>query len=377
MIRNAMLLGGGTAKEPFSNEVQFTTAGLTTFTVPRGVTELKALVIGGGGLPSGRTGGKGGGVISGTFNVTPGDVLQINVGAVGTNSSSIYYLNSDNILVALGGTASQRGATQAHSKVTILSNYNATNLPSYTGRGCTSFRDMADDKWLYHAKFYGDDWEGEVPWSVQPGFGADGVGGAGGGSTSGSNGKKGTDGERGGSFGGGGGGGGGSAYTTGNDASAGNNGVDGTGGNGGWSYQPTLLGGNGGTGPLNPLEDSLITGGKGGAGVTTDANVGGGGGGSGGSGYGGYGGKGGGNEASILYRSLGGDGGDGGLYGGYGGGGGGGGYSHTFNATQTRGGNGGNGGYGGDGGNGGVCPKNSMGNGTGGNGGPGVIVIWY
>lgn len=69
-------------------------SGAFTFTVPANVTQISAVVIGGGGGGSGGEsgrnegmgGGGGGGLSWGTFAVTPGETLNINVGAGGTSS---------------------------------------------------------------------------------------------------------------------------------------------------------------------------------------------------------------------------------------------------------------------------------------------------
>jgi hypothetical protein len=70
-------------------------SGAFTFTVPAGVTQVSAVCIGGGGGGSGGEvgrnqgmgGGGGGGLAYGTFAVTPGETLNITVGAGGTSSA--------------------------------------------------------------------------------------------------------------------------------------------------------------------------------------------------------------------------------------------------------------------------------------------------
>lgn len=71
-------------------------SGAFSFTVPAGVTQVSAVAIGGGGGGSGGEaarnegmgGGGGGGLAYGTFAVTPGEVLTVNVGAGGTSTSA-------------------------------------------------------------------------------------------------------------------------------------------------------------------------------------------------------------------------------------------------------------------------------------------------
>jgi hypothetical protein len=87
-------------------------SGAFLFTVPAEVTQVSAVVIGGGGGGSGGEsgrnegmgGGGGGGLSYGTFAVTPGEVLNVNVGAAGTTTSAA--------AGGAGGSSSiQRGAT--------------------------------------------------------------------------------------------------------------------------------------------------------------------------------------------------------------------------------------------------------------------------
>ncbi|WP_271311762.1 hypothetical protein [Yersinia intermedia] len=67
--------------------VSFLTAGTFTFTVPDGVTRIRARVVGSGGgaggSGAGRTGGGGGGYAESWITVTPGQVLTIIVGSAG------------------------------------------------------------------------------------------------------------------------------------------------------------------------------------------------------------------------------------------------------------------------------------------------------
>ncbi len=79
----------------FTRMSSYTSAGTYTFTVPAGVTKIKAIVTGGGGGGAGCTpaggnnyqsaaGGGAGGTAIGVYTVTPGTNITITVGAAGT-----------------------------------------------------------------------------------------------------------------------------------------------------------------------------------------------------------------------------------------------------------------------------------------------------
>jgi hypothetical protein len=78
----------------FSRRVVLNAAGSGTWTVPNGVTLLRATVIGGGGGGGGSTGayagggGGAGGFASGTLSVTPGAAISYTVGAGGAGGSA-------------------------------------------------------------------------------------------------------------------------------------------------------------------------------------------------------------------------------------------------------------------------------------------------
>ncbi|MEM6319560.1 MAG: hypothetical protein AAF960_17945 [Bacteroidota bacterium] len=88
-----LLVGGfvqiGHAQCPNNNDTTFTANG--TFTVPTGVTEITIVAIGAKGGDSGNNInmgiGGGGDVVSGTFTVSPGDVLNVTAGTVGTSNT--------------------------------------------------------------------------------------------------------------------------------------------------------------------------------------------------------------------------------------------------------------------------------------------------
>ena len=96
-------------------EALYDVAGSYTFTVPNGVTQVSAVCIGGGGgsascLGNGGSsggGGGGGGLAYGTFAVTPGETLSIEVGAGGAGAGPGYGVaGSDG-----GDSRIRRGAT--------------------------------------------------------------------------------------------------------------------------------------------------------------------------------------------------------------------------------------------------------------------------
>jgi hypothetical protein len=93
----------------------FTNTGNNSFTVPSNVTGLTALIIAGGGSGNNRSlggcyGGGAGGVLLSAINVTPGQVLNINVGAGGVYTTGVNGVSGQNssivgILTAIGGGA--------------------------------------------------------------------------------------------------------------------------------------------------------------------------------------------------------------------------------------------------------------------------------
>jgi hypothetical protein len=85
---------GAADANPGASPVQFTTCGSSLWTVPAGVTSVTADVFGAAGgsgsaLSGGTRGlGGGGGEAMGTFAVTPGEVLQINVACAGGDANA-------------------------------------------------------------------------------------------------------------------------------------------------------------------------------------------------------------------------------------------------------------------------------------------------
>lgn len=85
---------GSADTDPRVSPVQFTACGSSLWTVPAGVTSVTADVFGAaGGAGSVLSGGTpapggGGGEAKGTFAVTPGEVLQVNVGCVGKDANA-------------------------------------------------------------------------------------------------------------------------------------------------------------------------------------------------------------------------------------------------------------------------------------------------
>lgn len=177
----------------------FTAAG--TFTVPTNVTKIKVQAAGGGGGGGGSggtghdggDGGNGSAPMFGLFDVTPGDVLSITVGAGGaggvssggngaTGGSSIIVQNGTTVFTVLGGNGGKVGATAA-----AASGFQGNSLQTAGGRGgaanVTGGNGMGSN---YAAGGTGG-----------PGGGGDGGGGGGGASWkvggNGSNGATGTD----------------------------------------------------------------------------------------------------------------------------------------------------------------------------------------
>lgn len=356
MIPN-MLMGmmGASDVKPFLREQQFISPGTYEFIVPSGVKEIKALVIGAGctaqsySSSGGNLGGRGGGVISGIIPVKGADAFTVTVGSVATTGeTSVLVRSGTTILQSLGGTLSKRGATAYSSLVTLLSNYNAVDLPTAQGKGAVNFLQMADNDWAYYAQYYPNN--PNPPRAASPGFGTPG--------------NPDVEGGRGGGVGGGGYGGTTSSGDQGGAPTA--NGSGGTGAEvvgshaGGSSHG---IYGNGGSGGARKYSGSYACGGGGGGG---------------GLGYGGGGGQPGGNGVyanGYQQGGRGGDGGNGGTFGGYGGGGGGKGIGAS-GGTMYSGGYGGRGGYGGDGGDCGEGSSLTIDD-LSASGGPGAVVIWY
>ena len=110
---------------PIEGQVVFTSFNttldtLTNWTVPEGVTQISAVVVGGGGGGGGNgstdvngsSAGGGGGLSYGTFAVTPGETLIINVGSggAGASRSNTFFGDSGNSsYIARGGTKLLQG----------------------------------------------------------------------------------------------------------------------------------------------------------------------------------------------------------------------------------------------------------------------------
>lgn len=354
-MQKSILLVGKPPIVPFLREQQFVSPGTYEFVVPRGVKEIKALVIGGGASYSGQTGGKGGGVISGIIPVKGGNVFSVTVGAVATTGgTSSLVLAGTNALLSYGGTTSARGGTTYNSSlVTILSNYRNADLPTTQGKACTTWLQMANNDWKYYP-YYASSGKGGSATSINNGSLAPEGYGKGGSPT--------TD-----WMSGAGGGGAGVFGGTGNEANgAGGTGLGGGGGGtaciansykryggrgGSWSG---VTPGAGGNGNWPGVSGSYALGGNGGSGYLMSNG-------------------GAGNNTSYSGGMACGGGGGGGKFGGYGGNGG------TYSAGDFGcGGNGGGGGYGGNGGRGGSGSGTGYSSdGRGGNGGPAAVVIWY
>lgn len=251
---------------PFGQQV-FTSNG--TFTVPSGVTQVSAVVIGGGGGggnnagsffgQSSGAGGGAGGLSYGTFSVTPGETLTVNVGSGGgvgaSGGNSGIVRSSTTLLQGSGGTGG------------------GTNDTNGTGGGSSGTeRDGGGSGGA------GGDGSGAFFANAPDGGGA----GGGAGGYSGNGGAGGGDGGNG-AAGAGGGGAGGGAGSTNDDGGAGGGGVgllgEGSNGSAGTSGSPGNAGGagSGGSNGSNGSSDDAGSGGNyggggGGGGGTTGTN---------------------------------------------------------------------------------------------------------
>lgn len=94
LVGSLVAVPGSADTDPGLSPVQFTTCGSSLWTVPEGVTSVTADVFGAAGgsgsVMSGGTRGPGGagGEALGTFAVTPGEVLQVNVGCAGVDANA-------------------------------------------------------------------------------------------------------------------------------------------------------------------------------------------------------------------------------------------------------------------------------------------------
>lgn len=106
----------------------FTTVGSDTWTVPSNINSIEYLVVGGGGGgggswdTAGAGGGGGGEVITGTLSVTPGDTINITVGAGGAGGTS-------NIVA---GTSNRTAIDGSDGLVSTLT-YGATTISAAGG----------------------------------------------------------------------------------------------------------------------------------------------------------------------------------------------------------------------------------------------------
>lgn len=312
--------------EQFKTEIALTTAGNYNFSVPKDVTQIRVLCIGGGGgcfarvsgdygSSSSRNGGLGGSIVSALVNVVPGENIPITVGIQGKISSdSADRKGGDSsfgsYIIAAGTNYRTRGTSTVNliNGGTIICNLAESPCVGY--KSCKSFEEMSLNKWTYdqtyesggtgtHYSGTGTGSAGSAGSLHSSGYGIGGKGGAYGGA---------------GGYGGGIGGTGGSGFYI---NSSGTSGV--TGGKGGSS---AAFGGSGGAGDnvTSGLDNKPSGGGTGGAGGT----------------YGGCGGTGGAggdweNSSSSSTWRRGGQGGTGGAAGYGGNGGNGGGYGSSKN----------------------------------------------
>jgi hypothetical protein len=154
--------GGGSGSG--STSVSGTMAVLTssqTWTIPAGITAIKATLVGGSGLQAGGTGGS---IIKYYRNLTPGNTLTVTVGGPGGNTT--ISSGSENVLTA---GASAGGTGQWSVQFNNISNmWYATNISAANGSGFGSFD-------IENAYAYGHSYRG--------GYGVDNSEGSGGGMT--------------------------------------------------------------------------------------------------------------------------------------------------------------------------------------------------
>lgn len=130
-------IGAGTSDpRTYTNYQEYTTPGSYTFTVPAGVTSVRAIVIGGGGSGGrcgssyGGGGGGGGGFAMGVYSVTPGQAIPVTVGIGGPGYNT--YGN--------GGTSSFGAFCSATGGQTPNNYSNCySQTPGGTGTGGTLF----------------------------------------------------------------------------------------------------------------------------------------------------------------------------------------------------------------------------------------------
>ena len=255
-------------------QIVYTSSG--TFTVPTGVTSLSCVVVGGGGGSTGCSGtgkcsgagGGGGGLAYGTFSVTPGSTVTVQVGAGGTagtnvNSPTNVAGTGGESKITYGGTIMLRGYGGSGGAYGTNVNANGGEF-SIAGSGVT----------LSGGGYGGNGGRCRINNGGGGGGGAGGYGGTGG---KGGVGNSGT-----GSYGNNGGGGGGGGQSSGGEQNNGGGGVGlngqgsdgfggsrnepGAGGSGGASGGKAGVGGTYGGGAGGPEDDTNRSGSVGGAG---------------------------------------------------------------------------------------------------------------
>jgi hypothetical protein len=103
-----------------------------TWTIPAGITAIKATLVGGSGLQAGGTGGA---IIKYYRNLTPGNTLSVTVGGPGGNST--VSSGTENVLTAGAGAG---GTGQWSVQFNNISNmWYATNISANNGSGFGSF----------------------------------------------------------------------------------------------------------------------------------------------------------------------------------------------------------------------------------------------
>lgn len=262
-------------KEPAApGQKVFTSSG--TFTVPTGVTSLSCVVVGGGGGSTGCSGasqysgagGGGGGLAYGTFSVTPGSTVTVQVGAGGTAGTNKNLITNKagtggESKITYGGTIMLRGYGGSGGAYGTTVDANGGEF-SIAGSGVT----------LSGGGYGGNGGRCRKNNGGGGGGGAGGYGGTGGKGGVGNSGT-GSYGNNGGGGGGGGqslrgeqnnGGGGVGLDGQGSDGFGGSRNEPGAGGSGGESGGTAGVGGTYGGGAGGPEDDTNLSGSVGGAG---------------------------------------------------------------------------------------------------------------
>ena len=123
-----------TPVNPDADRVDVTLEQSDSWVVPAGVTSIDVVLVGGGGGGGGGNGGDGG-QVSSTLTVTPGETLNVIVGAGGAES----LIGQTNIVVLGTGAARTQSSKAGEVGTTVRSPYINTNV-SGSGGGASSLQ---------------------------------------------------------------------------------------------------------------------------------------------------------------------------------------------------------------------------------------------